>query len=275
MDKNPIVMLNTGARMPQIGFGTWRLEEGKETKNAVTEALKAGYRLIDTAKLYANEQSVGKAIKASNIPRGEIFITTKLWSSANGYGDALAGFKKSLTELEDDYIDLYLIHSPSVGNRREVWRALESIYKSGKAKAVGVSNYAVKHLEELLNGSALVPAVNQIEFHPFIYKNMLPILEFCNENNIVVEAYSPLARGKFESVASIAEIAKKHGKSGGQVLLRWALQHGTVPIPKSAHAERIKENFDVFDFELSEEEMGALNDLSNGDFIVSDPAGRD
>lgn len=271
----PTVNLNTGIQMPQFGFGTWRLEEGTETVNAVTEALNTGYRLIDTAKLYANEKSVGEAVKSSTIPRDEIFITTKLWSSARDYEDAVQGFQESLSKLGTEYIDLYLIHSPSVGNRQSVWKGMEEILKSKKSKAVGVSNYAVKHLEEMLDYSSLVPAVNQIEFHPFIYKNMLPILDFCRENNIAVEAYSPLARGKFESVTSVAAIAQRHGKSGAQILLRWALQHGTIPIPKSASPERIKENFKIFDFELSEEEMETLNSLSNGDFIVGDPADRD
>lgn len=272
MGNIPRVKLNTGASIPAIGFGTWRLEEGNETEKATLEALKIGYRLIDTAKLYGNEKSVGEAVRKSGISREEIFVTTKLWTSANGYKNSMDEFNESLKRLALDYVDLYLIHSPRVTSREESWRALEDIYKTGKARAVGVSNYAVKHLEELLSNSELIPAVNQIEFHPFIYKNMKPILDFCKAHGIVVEAYSPLARGRFESELIVNEIAASHGKTGGQVMLRWALQHGTIPIPKSTHPSRIKENFEVFDFELSGEEMQALDNLSSGGFIVTDPS---
>jgi diketogulonate reductase-like aldo/keto reductase len=272
MSEIPIIKLNSGDEMPQFGFGTWRLREGAETTHAVAEALKLGYRLLDTATLYANERSVGAAIRASGIPRNEIFITTKLPGGTPGHDEALKEFEYSLQHLGTEYIDLYLIHSPRVGSRQEVWETLEEISKSGKAKAIGVSNYAVKHLDELLGYSDFIPAVNQIEFHPFIYKNMLPILEFCKKHGIVVEAYSPLARGRFESVTAVAALAQRHAKTGAQILLRWALQHGTVPIPKSATSARMKENLDIFDFELAAQEMETLNSLSNDDFIVGDPA---
>jgi diketogulonate reductase-like aldo/keto reductase len=275
MDEIPAIKLNNGISMPSFGFGTWRLQEGEEAQKAVTEALKLGYRLIDTAALYANERSVGEAIKSSGLPRKDIFVTTKLPGSTPGYEETFDEFETSLHELGTDYIDLYLIHSPRVGDRQKVWKALEEIQESGKARAVGVSNYSVRHLEELKSYSDFMPVVNQIEFHPFIYKNMAPILEFCKEHNIVVEAYSPLARGKFDTVTAVAAIAHRHSKTGAQILLRWALQHGTAPIPKSASPARMKENLNIFDFELSAEEMETLNNLSNGDFIVGDPADMD
>lgn len=253
--------LNSGVSIPAIGFGTWQISDGAKTIEAVTNALEAGYRLIDTAKIYGNESGVGDAVKRSKIARQEIFVTTKLWNNELAYELALSAFDASLARLGLEYIDLYLIHWPSTDKRLEAWRALEDIGSSGRAKAVGVSNYGVSHLKEILETSNLVPAVNQIEFNPYVYKAQIETLEFCSSNNIVVEAYSPLARGR-RSETLINEIAKVHAKTDTQIMLRWAIQHGTVPIPKSTHKERIVENFDIFDFELSQSEMESLNNLS-------------
>jgi len=260
--------------MPAFGFGTWQLAEGNEALDAVTEAIRLGYRLIDTARIYGNERSVGEAIKKSAVPREEIFVTTKLWPNDFGYDNALRAFDESLERLGLEYIDLYLIHWPrdDKERRRESWRALGEIYKQRRAKSIGVSNYSIEHLEEVL-GSDEPPVVNQIEFNPYIYDKQAPLLDFCRRQKIVVEAYSPLARGRRLDNQIISQIAQKIGKTNAQVLLRWAIQHGTVPIPKSAHSSRIKENLAIFDFELSSGDMKAINSLGRGKsslpFVVS------
>jgi diketogulonate reductase-like aldo/keto reductase len=268
VDQATEIKLNTGDTIPAVGFGTWGLAEGREAVNSVTEALKAGYRLIDTAKIYGNERSVGEAVRNSKIAREEIFVTTKLWNNDQGYNSALDAFDSSLERLGLDYIDLYLIHWPSAGAKayKESWRALSEIYERGDAKAVGISNFTVGHLEDLATDANLVPAVNQIEFHPFNFEEQAVVLEYCKQNRIVVEAYSPLSHGRRIDHPVISEVAKKVGKSNAQVMLRWAIQHGTVPIPKSATPSRIKENIAVFDFELSEGDMQKLNNLSRHRF---------
>jgi methylglyoxal/glyoxal reductase len=268
MARIPEYKLSTGAAIPSIGFGTWRIAEGIDAEEAVSEALKIGYRLIDTAKLYGNETSVGKAIKDSKIPREKIFVTTKLWNNDQGYQSALDAFEVSLERLGLDYIDLYLIHWPGMGARayKESWRALNEIYERGDAKAVGVSNFSVDQLQDLMSDSQLVPAVNQIEFNPFNYDEQADTLGFCKEQAIIVQAYSPLARARQIDHPVIQDIASKIGRTNAQVMLRWAIQHGTVPIPKSVHSERMKENLDVFDFELSDEDINQLNSLSSHRF---------
>jgi diketogulonate reductase-like aldo/keto reductase len=262
--KSPNVKLNNRKTMPVFGFGTWHLVEGTETIEAVKEALDAGYRLIDTAKVYGNEYSVGRAIRQSHVPREQIFVTTKLWPSDFGYDNTLRAFDDSLDRLGLEYIDLYLIHWPRDDSykRQESWRALIEIYKQKLAKSIGVSNYRVEHLVEAMK-SDVPPAVNQIEFHPYIYEEQLPILDFCKKKGIVVEAYSPLARGHGLDSITLRDVQERTGRTPAQILLRWAIQHGTVPIPKSAHPERIRENFEVFDFELSSEDMKRLDDLSS------------
>lgn len=262
MTKVSQLKLNTGGSISAIGFGTWQLAEDEEVEQAVGMALKTGYRLIDTAKIYGNEYGVGAAVRASDIPREEVFVTTKLWNSDHGYDSALEAFKESMRNLNLGYIDLYLIHWPATHLRHEAWRALAEIYKSGQAKAVGVANYDLEHLEELLKRSSLVPAVDQIPFNPFVYKKQAPILEFCRAHSILVEAYSPLTLGRRIDDPTISLVAEKIGRTNAQVMLRWAIQHGTVPIPKSSHPNRIRENFEVFDFELSDNEMQSLNELS-------------
>jgi len=250
--------------MPVIGLGTWRLEDGEETEAATAEALETGYRLIDTAKIYGNERSVGKAIRESGIDRAEIFVTTKLWTREQGYDSALRALDDSLERLGLEYVDLYLIHWPGHDDhlRTESWKALSQLHAEGRAKAVGVSNYEVSHLQELMVESSLVPAVNQIPFHPFVYQEQIPTLKLCQSRGIVIEAYSPLARGRPMKDPRLEKIARNNGKSVAQVMLRWAIQHGAVPIPKSANPGRIRENFEVFDFELDEQDMAALDSLS-------------
>lgn len=254
--------LNSGTTIPVIGFGTWQIVF--HTKRKVTEAINAGNRLIDTAKVYGNEVGVGEAVRACGVPRDELFITTKLWNGDQGYDSALLAYDNSLKRLQLDYVDLYLIHWPSddLDKRQDSWRALSELYKSGKVKAVGVSNYYADQIAEAVTATGVMPAVNQIEFHPFIYYEMQPTLEFCQREGIVVEAYSPLARGHHMQDPVINDIAEKHGKTNAQVLLRWCLQHGTVPIPKTSNPDRMRENLDVFDFKLTKQDMDKLNNLS-------------
>jgi diketogulonate reductase-like aldo/keto reductase len=245
--------------------------DGYEVTNAVPVALEAGYRHFDTAKIYGNEYELGQALRSSGVPRNELFVTTKLWVSDHGFKQAQAAFQASLHRLGMDYVDLYLIHWPGTeaGNnfqrnaelRAESWRALEKIYTSGKAKAIGVSNYTIHHLEQLLRYCSVVPQVNQVEFHPKLYQREL--LEYCKRHNIVLEGYSPLGRGKYLNHPSIKRIAEECNKTPAQVMLRWSLQHGVVTIPKSTHRSRIIENTQVFDFELSRTQMGQLDALNS------------
>ncbi len=275
---NSKIILNNKTKIPVIGFGVFRIPEGEEVVNAVKWALEAGYRHIDAAMIYKNEEGVGKAIRESGVPREEIFVTTKLWNTDQGYDSALKAIDVSLKKLGLSYVDLYLVHWPTAGDaskgesinkRGETWRAMEEIYRSGKARAIGVSNYTITHLEEMRKYAQVPPAVNQVEFHPFLYQEEL--LNYCKKNGIAFEAHSPLVHGEKLDNEVISSIAKKHAKSGAQVLLRWSLQHGCIPIPKSTHKERIKENIRVFDFELSGEEMKQLNKLNQNLHLRSDP----
>lgn len=265
--------LNTGLQIPRIGFGTWEVTPDNAAKAAVAAALEAGYRLIDTAKIYGNERGVGEAIRESDIPREEIFVTTKLWNSDQGYESALNAFDATLERLGLDYVDLYLIHWPAGHHsgdaetnrtrRQQTWKAFEELAASKRARNIGVSNFVVHHLEELLQHANIVPAVNQIELHPFIFEEQRPIVEFCQQNDIVVEAYSPLSRGGRVNDPAVKAIADTHGKTGAQVMLRWAIQHGTVPLPRSVNPDHITENLQVFDFELTTEDMRELNKLTD------------
>jgi diketogulonate reductase-like aldo/keto reductase len=265
------VRLNSGVQMPRLGLGVWQTKPGEETRRAVSAALEIGYRLIDTAAAYGNEKGVGEAVRASDIPREEIFVTTKLWNDQHGYERALRAFHQSLHELGLRYVDLYLIHWPVANGRRDSWRALERLAADGLCRSIGVSNYTVKHLEELLRQSDTMPDVNQVEFHPFL--DQRDLLEFCHERGIRLEAYSPLARGERLRHPRLVELGRRYGKTAAQVLIRWSLQHDLVAIPKSARRDRIAENADVFDFRLEPEDMSILDALGEGLRICWDPTG--
>lgn len=256
------VKLNNGLSMPVIGLGVWQAADGEEVKQAIAWAFEANYHLIDTAKIYGNEVGVGEAIAQAPVPRGEIFLTTKLWNLDQGYETTLKAIDESLVRLLQSYVDLYLIHWPSEDAtvRKDSWKAMEEIQSLGKAKTIGVSNYSVEQLEEMKNYANVLPAVNQVEFHPFKYDAQL--LNYCKENGIVVEAYSPLARGQKLNDPRIDAVSVKYEKTNAQVLIRWSIQHGCVVIPKSVHKERIEENINVFDFELEQEDMNALDALN-------------
>ena len=259
--------LNDGRRIPMLGLGVWMIRAGGNCERALRAALDAGYRHIDTASFYGNEESVGAVIRASRIPREQIYITTKLWNS--DHGDPQRAFEHSLRKLNLDYIDLYLIHYP-VRERRQSWRALEKLQTQGKARSIGVSNFTIRHLIELNADSQTVPAVNQVEFHPYLYQKEL--LAYCQENGIVVEAYSPLTHGERLNDPKLVKLAKTYGKSPAQTLIRWALQHQTVVLPKSANPQRIAENANLYDFEISPEDMQTLNSFNENLRTCWDPS---
>lgn len=258
MNISSTIKLNNGVEMPILGLGVWQMAEGEETENAVRWALEAGYRHIDTATLYGNERSVGKAVRESSIPREEIFIVTKLLPS--DFFNPEKAFHKSLARLGLEYVDLYLIHWPIPLMPKSIWRALEKIYEQKLARAIGISNYEVADIEKLLSYASTPPAVNQIKFSPF--DNAKDVLLYCTSKGVAVTAYSPLTRGRQLHHPTIETIARKYGKSAAQIMIRWALQHGTIVIPKSSHREHIRENAQVFDFEIASEDMLMLNEIS-------------
>jgi diketogulonate reductase-like aldo/keto reductase len=261
--------LNNGLKMPWLGFGVFKVNDGEEVENAVKSALETGYRHIDTAALYGNERGVGKAIRASGVPREEIFLTTKVWNEDQRKQRITEAFEDSLKRLGTDYVDLYLIHWPVKGLYLETWKKMEEIYQSGRAKAIGVSNFLVHHIEDILSISPIIPAVNQVEFHPFLRQPEL--LQFCQSKNIQLEAWAPLVQGGFVGVRDFEQIAEKYQKSPAQVILRWDLQHQVVTIPKSTNAKRIAENANIFDFELSTEDMLKIDQLDKGKRVGPDP----
>ena len=258
--------LNNGNKIPAIGFGTYKAQED-EGIAAVKKAIETGYRLIDTAAKYENEEAVGKAIKQSGIAREELMITTKLWRENLGYESTKKAFETSLAKLDLDYIDLYLIHWPANAKNYEnwqkanndSWRAMEELVKEGKIKNIGVSNFWPEHLEPLLEAAEIEPVINQIEFHPGYWQPELT--RYCKEKNILVEAWSPLARGKVFESEEIKAIAKKYNKSVAQICLRWILEHNALVIPKSSTPERIEDNFDIFDFQLNAEDIKTIDNL--------------
>ena len=262
--------LNTGARIPQVGLGVWQAASGKETREAVRTALQLGYRHVDTARIYGNEADVGDGLRDSGVPRAEVFVTTKLWNDDQGFDKALKAFDASLKRLRLDYVDLCLLHWPVAKLRLDSWRALEKLFAEKRARAIGVSNFLVPHLTELLAHAKVVPAVNQIELTPFLQRTDTRSL--CQKHGIVVEAYSPLTRGQRLKDPTVQAIAKTVARSPAQGLLRWGLQHGFVVLPKSTHEKRIAENAAVFDFELDAKAMARLDALEEGLATGWDPA---
>jgi diketogulonate reductase-like aldo/keto reductase len=260
--------LNNGVQMPWFGLGVWRVEEGSQVEDAVKNALQTGYRSLDTAAIYGNEEGVGRAIKESGVPREEIFITTKVWNASQGYESTLAAFEESLQKLGLEYLDLYLIHWPKEGKYKETWRAMEQLYKDGRVRAIGVSNFHVHHLQDLLADATVVPAVNQVEYHPLL--NQTELRTFCREHKIQLEAWSPLMQGNLD-LPILTQLAEKYGKSAAQIVLRWDLQNEVVTIPKSITPSRIAENAQVFDFELSADDMAALSELNENRRFGPDP----
>ena len=271
--KQPYISLNNDIQIPQIGLGVWQTKDGAEVERAVSAALDAGYRLIDTAAVYGNESGVGNAIAASSIARKDIFITTKLWNSDQGYDATLAAFDKSLARLGLDYIDLYLIHwpTPAKDTYIDTWRAFEKLYADGKVRAIGVSNFTIDHLKRLLANSNVAPAVNQVELHPYLPQTELRT--FCQLHGIAVESWSPLggSGGDIMTNDIVQTIAANHHVSPAQVLLRWHLQNNLIVIPKSVHPERIVQNIDVFGFALSPGDMAQLATLETGKRFGPDP----
>lgn len=271
----PFITLNNGVRMPQLGFGVWQVPD-TEAAAAVSSALEAGYRSIDTAAIYENEKGTGQALAAAGLPREELFVTTKLWNSDQGYDAMLRAFDASLDKLGLDYLDLYLIHWPTPGRGLypDTWRAFEKLYADGRAKAIGVSNFPVAQLQHLLDSGSTVPAVNQIELHPNLPQGELRA--FHAAQGVATEAWSPLGQGKgLLAEPALAALAAKHDRSPAQVVLRWHLQLGNVVIPKSVTPSRIRENLDVFGFELDADDVAAIGALDNGHRLGPDPANFD
>lgn len=274
---NDRYFLNNGAKMPTIGFGTWQTPDGDVAKKSVIDAINSGYRLIDTAAAYGNEESVGKGIKESDINRYDLFVTTKLWNDKHGYRETIQAIDESLEKLGLDYLDLYLIHWPNPKAVRdhwaelnaESWRAMEDQYKAGKLRAIGVSNFRREHMDELLKTASVRPAVNQIYLNPSDMQE--EVVSYNNELDILSEAYSPLGTGGLIGNKTVGEVAEHYGKTPAQVLLRWSLQHQFAPLPKSVHTDRIKENVDIFDFVIDEEGMKNLDGLHGAADLATDP----
>ncbi len=260
-------VLNNGVKIPSIALGTFKVEDGNEVINAVKWAIETGYRHIDTAAIYKNEVGVGKGIKESGIDRKKIFVTTKVWNDNQGYKSTLKAFEDSLERLGLDYIDLYLIHWPKKLNL-ETWRALEKLYKDGRIRAIGVSNFKIHHLKEIMENFDIIPAINQVELHPQHPQDELR--KFCNKHGIVVEAWAPLMQGRIFEIELFGQLAEKYNKSIAQIALRWQLQMGVLPLPKSTKKDRIINNFNIFDFEISKEDMKKIEKLK-GDRIGPDP----
>ncbi|HPD08211.1 MAG TPA: aldo/keto reductase [Methanomassiliicoccales archaeon] len=263
-----MLRLNNGVEVPALGLGTYKLV-GEAAYAPVRAALGCGYRHIDTASFYENEEAVGRAVRESGVPREEVFITSKVWNTEQGFEETLNAFDRTLQRLGMDYLDLYLVHWPVPGKRLETYRALERLYEEGRVRAIGVSNFTVRHLEELYGACQVMPAVNQVEMSPFLYQKEL--LEHCRGRNLLVTAFSPLARGQALGDPVLAEVAARHRRSPAQVMIRWCLQKGMAVIPRSADPAHIKENADVFDFSLDEEDMARLDLLHTGLRTTTDP----
>ncbi len=273
-NKNSTVTLNNGIEMPRLGLGVFRVENSPELINAVKVAIENGYRSIDGAAIYGNEEAMGEGIrqgiKEAGISREDLFITSKVWNADLGYESTIAAYEASLERLGLDYLDLYLIHWPVEGKYKEAWRALEHLYKEGRVKAIGVSNFQVHHLQDLLSDAEIKPVINQIELHPYLSQQK--VREFCKENDIQVEAWSPLMAGNgLLENETLKEIAKKYNKTTAQVVLRWDLQSQVVTIPKSTNEKRLIENIDVFDFNLSDDDIAKIDSLNKDLRVGPDP----
>ena len=263
------INLNDGVSMPLFGIGVWRMEPGRETREAVTLALELGYIHIDTASMYKNEEDVGAAVQESSLPRENLFITSKVHTSEVGYDATLEAFERSLQKLKLSYIDLYLIHKPVEGFRQNTWKALEKLKKDGTCRSIGVSNFSPRHLDEILEICEFIPAVNQIEMNPFLAQKT--ISDYCRSKNIHITGFCPLARTEKSKDPAIVDVANECGKTWAQVMIRWSLQKQITTIPKSVNPQRIRENSDVFDFELNEKQMQRLDDLDQGFRLRPDP----
>ncbi len=261
--------LSNGVELPQIGLGLWKNIIPKSVNRSIQAAVNAGYTHFDSAQIYLNERFVRNAMQKAGVFRKDVFITTKIWNSNQSDGKFQKSLDKSLKRLDTDHVDLLLLHFPVSKTRQQAWPLMEEAYKSGKTRAIGVSNYTVRHLKELLSSYTVKPMVNQVELHVFLQQPEL--LDFCKQNNIVIEAYSPLAHGNGLDDPVLVEIAKKHGKSTAQVMIRWCIEAGAVPLPKSTHPDRIKQNIDVFDFKLDEDDMKQIKKLNKNLRTCWDP----
>jgi diketogulonate reductase-like aldo/keto reductase len=262
--------LKNGVQMPWLGLGVWKVTDEEQLIKAVHSAVEAGYRSIDTAAIYGNEAAVGEAIRTCGLSRDELFVTSKVWNSNQGYETTLQAFDESMDKLGMDVLDLYLIHWPVKGKYKDTWKALEKLYAEGRVRSIGVSNFHEHHLTDLLQDAKVVPMVDQVELHPRLSQQ--PLRQFCKANGIQIEAWSPLMQGgELLNHPVLTEIGEKHGKSAAQSVLRWQIQHGIVTIPKSITPSRIRENFQVFDFQLSEDEMAAIDAMNENRRVGSDP----
>ena len=269
MTNQLFLKMNDNYQIPVVGLGTWKSEPGKTTSQAVLDSLEAGYRHIDTARAYDNETDVGRAVNDSGLPREDLFITTKLWNQHQGYEEAIEACEKSLNRLNCDYIDLYLIHWPLREKRNHSWKAFIELRDKGLCKSIGVSNFTIEHLAEIEAKFGILPAVNQVEFHPYHYQKEL--LDYCNSKNIIIEAYSPLVHAKRMDEPKLGAISEELGKTPAQILIRWSIQRGMVVLPKSVNKSRIVENFSVFDFDIPDSMMKKLDELDESFVTCWDP----
>ena len=269
MTNQLFLKMNDNYQIPVVGLGTWKSEPGKTTSQAVLDSLEAGYRHIDTARAYDNETDVGRAVNDSGLPREDLFITTKLWNQHQGYEEAIEACEKSLNRLNCDYIDLYLIHWPLREKRNHSWKAFIELRDKGLCKSIGVSNFTIEHLAEIEAKFGILPAVNQVEFHPYHYQKEL--LDYCNSKNIIIEAYSPLVHAKRMDEPKLGAISEELGKTPAQILIRWSIQRGMVVLPKSVNKSRIIENFSVFDFDIPDSMMKKLDELDESFVTCWDP----